>query len=177
MKTILKLSLALGLLFLNLGTMAQESIYDFKVEGLTGEEINFADFQGKKILIVNTASKCGFTKQYEQLQELHDKHGKKIVVVGFPANNFGKQEPGSNEEIESFCKKNYGVTFPMASKVSVRGDDQHALFSWLCDIETPEFSGNIKWNFEKFLIDEKGNLIHRYRSKTSPMDEEIINLL
>lgn len=177
MKTIFKLTLVLGVLFLNLETMAQSSIYDFKVEGLTGGEINFADYKGKKVLIVNTASKCGFTKQYEQLQELHAKHGSNIIVVGFPANNFGKQEPGSNEEIESFCKKNYGVSFPMAAKVSVKGDDIHPLFAWLNGLENPDFTGNINWNFEKFMIDEKGNLIHRYRSRTSPMDEEITSVL
>ena len=177
MKTIFKLTLVLGVLFSNLETMAQSSIYDFKVEGLTGGEINFADYKGKKVLIVNTASKCGFTKQYEQLQELHAKHGSNIIVVGFPANNFGKQEPGSNEEIESFCKKNYGVSFPMAAKVSVKGDDIHPLFAWLNGLENPDFTGNINWNFEKFMIDEKGNLIHRYRSRTSPMDEEITRVL
>jgi glutathione peroxidase len=169
--------LTVGCVILASSTMAQSSIYDFKVDGLTGEEINFADFKGKKILIVNTASKCGFTKQYIQLQELYDKHGKNIVVVGFPANNFGKQEPGTNEEIDTFCKKNYGVSFPMASKVSVRGDDMHALFSWMTELENPDFTGNIKWNFEKFLFDENGNLIHRYRSQTSPTDEKITSLL
>ena len=169
--------LTVGCVILASSNMAQSSIYDFKVDGLTGEEINFADFKGKKILIVNTASKCGFTKQYTQLQELYDKHGKNIVVVGFPANNFGKQEPGTNQEIDTFCKKNYGVSFPMASKVSVRGDDMHALFSWMTELENPDFTGNIKWNFEKFLFDENGNLIHRYRSQTSPTDEKITSLL
>ena len=169
--------LTVGCVILASSTMAQSSIYDFKVDGLTGEEINFADFKGKKILIVNTASKCGFTKQYTQLQELYDKHGKNIVVVGFPANNFGKQEPGTNDEIDTFCKKNYGVSFPMASKVSVRGDDMDALFSWMTELENPDFTGNIKWNFEKFLFDENGNLIHRYRSQTSPTDEKITSLL
>ena len=109
--------LTVGCVTLASSTMAQSSIYDFKVDGLTGEEINFADFKGKKILIVNTASKCGFTKQYTQLQELYDKHGKNIVVVGFPANNFGKQEPGTNQEIDTFCKKNYGVSFPMCNGI------------------------------------------------------------
>ena len=169
--------LAIGMLVSNSNLMAQETIHDYKVPGLMGEEINFADFKGKKILIVNTASKCGFTPQYEQLQELYAQYGEKIVVVGFPANNFGKQEPGSNDEIESFCKKNYGVSFPMAAKVSVKGDDIHPMFKWLNELENPDFTGNIRWNFEKYLFDEEGKLIHRYRSKTSPMDEEIIGLL
>lgn len=157
--------------------MAQTSIHEFKVPGLMGDEINFADFKGKKILVVNTASKCGFTPQYEQLQELSSKYPEKLVVVGFPANNFGKQEPGTNDEIESFCKKNYGVTFPMAEKVSVKGDDIHPLFKWLNEQENEDFTGDIRWNFEKYLIDEKGNVIHRYRSKTSPMAEKITGQL
>lgn len=177
MKKLLVSLFSIGLLFANTNTMAQASIYEFKVPGLMGDEINFADYKGKKILVVNTASKCGFTPQYEDLQELYSKHSDKIVVVGFPANNFGKQEPGSNEEIETFCKKNYGVSFPMAAKVSVKGDDIHPMFTWLNEQENPDFTGNIRWNFEKYLFDEEGKLIHRYRSKTSPMDEEILNQL
>ncbi len=177
MKKLLVSLFSIGLLFANTNTMAQASIHEFKVPGLMGDEINFADYKGKKILVVNTASKCGFTPQYEDLQELYSKHSDKIVVVGFPANNFGKQEPGSNEEIETFCKKNYGVSFPMAAKVSVKGDDIHPMFTWLNEQENPDFTGNIRWNFEKYLFDEEGKLIHRYRSKTSPMDEEILNQL
>lgn len=157
--------------------MSQDNIYSFQVESLDGGTINFSDYKGKKILIVNTASKCGYTPQYEQLQELWESKKNDIVIIGFPANNFGKQEPGSNEEIGAFCQKNYGVSFPMAAKVSVKGDDQHELFQWLCSQENPDFDGNIRWNFEKFLIDENGKLIHRYRSGADPLGDKIMNAL
>jgi glutathione peroxidase len=151
------------------------SIYDFKVAGMNGNEIDFSQFKGKKILIVNTASQCGYTPQYEELQKLHEKYGSKLAIVGFPANNFGGQEPGSNEEIAAFCKKNYGVSFIMAEKVSVTGEDAHPLFKFLTEearkagIEDPV----IKWNFTKFLIDENGKLIKVFPSKVKPMSEEI----
>ncbi|HZF66365.1 MAG TPA: glutathione peroxidase [Chitinophagaceae bacterium] len=150
------------------------SIYDFKVAGLEGNEIDFSAFKGKKILIVNTASKCGHTPQYEELQALYAKYKGKLVVVGFPANNFGEQEPGSSSEIKEFCKRNYGVTFPMADKVSVKGKDIHPLFKYLegeaskIGIEDP-----VKWNFTKFLVNEKGKLIAVFPSKVSPMSQEI----
>lgn len=153
--------------------MAQQSVHEFSVEGLTGDTINFADFKGKKILIVNTASECGFTPQYEGLQELHEAQADNLVIVGFPANNFGAQEPGSNHEIAGFCQKNYGVSFPMAAKVSVKGDDMHPLFAWLTAQDNPDFTGDIKWNFEKFLLDENGKLVHRYRSMAKPMGKKI----
>lgn len=151
------------------------SIYDFKVTGLDGKEIDFARFKGKKILIVNTASECGYTPQYEGLQDLYEKYKDKLVIVGFPANNFGGQEPGSNEEIGAFCKKNYGVTFPMAEKVSVAGDDIHPLFKYLTE-EAKKINAQdpvIKWNFTKFLIDENGKLVKVFPSKVKPLDEEI----
>ena len=150
------------------------SIYDFKVPGLEGGEINLADYKGKKILIVNTASKCGYTPQYEELEALHKKYGSKLAIIGFPANNFGGQEPGSSTEIAEFCKRNYGVTFKMADKVSVKGDDVHPLFKYLTEeakkmnVEDP-----IKWNFTKFLVDEKGKLVKVFPSKVKPMSEEI----
>jgi glutathione peroxidase len=151
------------------------SLYDFKVAGLDGKEIDFSAFKGKKVLVVNTASECGYTPQYADLQKLYDKYKDKLVIVGFPANNFGGQEPGSNEKIGEFCKKNYGVTFPMAAKVSVTGDDISPLFRYLTDeakkIGTPD--PVIKWNFTKFLIDEKGNLVKVFPSKVTPMSEEI----
>lgn len=153
--------------------MAQNSIHEMEFETIDGSKMSFADFKGKKILIFNAASKCGYTGQYEGLQELHDKYGDQVAIIGFPANNFGKQEPGSNDEIATFCKKNYGVTFTMAAKVSVKGDDIHPLFSWLIEQENSDFTGNIKWNFEKFLLDENGKLIHRYRSGTKPMSSDI----
>jgi len=165
MKT--SLTLILGIL-LSFTTMAQENIYDYKVPALLGGEIDFSDFKGKKLMIVNTASECGFTPQYADLQELYESKKDELVIVGFPANNYGKQEPGSNKEIATFCEKNYGVKFPMAEKVSVKGDDIHPLFKWLNSIENPDYTGDIRWNFEKYLFDKKGNLIHRYRSTKNP---------
>ncbi len=151
------------------------SIYDFKVAGLEGGEIDFSKYKGKKILIVNTASKCGYTPQYEELEQLSKKYGNKLVVIGFPANNFGAQEPGSDEEIGEFCKRNYGVSFPMASKVSVTGEDIQPLFKYLTEeaktLGTPD--AVVKWNFTKFLIDENGKLVKVFPSKVKPMSEEI----
>jgi glutathione peroxidase len=158
----------------NEATRPAKSIYDFKVEGLEGGTVDFSGFKGKKILIVNTASKCGYTKQYEGLEKLYEQYKDKLVIVGFPANNFGGQEPGTNSEIKEFCKKNYGVTFPMAAKVSVKGDDQAAIFKWLCNkSENGVLDAEIKWNFGKFLLDEKGNLITYFPSKVEPMSEEL----
>ena len=173
----IRLGLSLLLALFTFSGMAQQSIHEFSVDGLEGGTINFADFKGKKILVVNTASECGYTPQYKQLQELHKEFGSKLIIVGFPANNFGAQEPGNNEQIASFCEKNYGVTFLMASKVSVKGSDIHPLFVWLNAQENPDFSGDINWNFEKFLLDENGKLMHRYRSGTGPLDEPILNEL
>ncbi len=153
------------------------SVYDYKVESIDGGTIDFSDFKNKKMLIVNTASKCGYTPQYAQLEELYQEHGDKLVIVGFPANNFGGQEPGKNEEISGFCEKNYGVTFPMAAKVSVKGKDAHPLFQYLTSADNSDFTGDINWNFEKFLIDEKGNLIHRYRSGAEPLGDEILGAI
>jgi glutathione peroxidase len=155
------------------------SIYDFKVPGLEGGEINFADFKGKKILIVNTASKCGYTPQYEELEALHKKYKDKLVIVGFPANNFGGQEPGSSTEIAEFCKRNYGVTFTMADKVSVTGEDIHPLFKYLTE-EARKINAEepvIKWNFTKFLVDENGKLVKVFSSKVKPLSEDITKYL
>ncbi len=175
-------------------TLTGGSIYDFKVAGLMGDDIDFSKFKGKKILIVNTASKCGNTPQYDDLEKLYEKYKDKLVIVGAPANNFGQQEPGSNQEIAEFCKKNYGVSFPMMEKISVKGDDTHPLFKWLVD-QSRELAKNIKtenskdwawknflqnpvtWNFTKFLIDENGNLIAVFHNKVSPMSEEITKYL
>ena len=128
-------------------------------------------------MIVNTASECGFTPQYEDLQKLYSTYKDKLVIIGFPANNFGEQEPGTNSEIKSFCSKNYGVTFPMMGKVSVKGNGIDPLFAWLTTEPNPDFTGDIKWNFEKFLLDENGKLIHRFKTRTSPMSDEIVNLI
>jgi glutathione peroxidase len=151
------------------------NFYDFKFTTLEGQEVKMSDFKGKKILIVNTASKCGFTKQYKDLEELHKTYGNKLVIIGFPANNFGQQEPGSNAQIQEFCEQNYGVDFLMAEKVDVKGDQISPLFKYLTAQENPDFKGDIKWNFEKFLIDENGKLVHRFRSATNPLDPAIVN--
>ncbi len=156
---------------------APSSLYDFKVKGIDGKIIDLKGFKGKKVLIVNTASECGNTRQYKGLQELQTKFADKLVIIGFPANNFGGQEPGSNKEIKEFCTKNYDVTFPLSAKVSVKGDDMDAFFSWLIEQPNSDFTGPIKWNFEKFLFDENGKLIHRYRSKTEPMSDEMMNAI
>lgn len=153
------------------------TIYDYSFQTIDGKTKNFADFKGKKIFIVNTASKCGYTKQYKDLQKLHELYGKQLVVIGFPANNFGSQEPGSNEEINAFCEQNYGVNFIMAEKVDVKGDAIHPIFQFLINQPNPDFTGEIKWNFEKFLINEDGKLIHRYRSPVNPLDQVIIGQL
>jgi glutathione peroxidase len=154
-----------------------DSIYQFKLKDIDGKTLNLSQFKGKKILIVNVASECGYTKQYEALQSLSQKYKKQLVVIGVPANNFGGQEPGSNVEIKSFCSKNYDVTFPLASKVSVKGNDIDPLFKWLTEQDNVDFTGEIKWNFEKFLIDENGKLIRRFRSKVKPLDDELVKSL
>lgn len=155
-----------------------KTIYDFKVESLEGGTIDFADFKGKKILIVNTASKCGFTPQYEELEALYKKYKDRLVIVGFPANNFFSQEPGTNADIEQFCKKNYGVTFPMAAKVSVKGNSIAPIYSWLTNKkENGIMNSKISWNFNKFLLDENGKLIGHFKSKVKPMSEEILSKL
>jgi len=160
-------------------TMSQtKSIYDFKVTALDGSTIDFAAFKGKKILIVNTASKCGFTPQYEDLEKLYEKYKDKLVIVGFPANNFLFQEPGSNETIKEFCTKNYGVTFPMAEKISVKGKNIAPIYQWLCNkSENGIMDANITWNFNKFLLDEKGTIITKFESRVKPLSTEITDKL
>lgn len=154
------------------------SIYDFKVTGLDGKMIDLANYKGKKIMIVNTASKCGLTPQYEGLEKLYEANKDKLVIIGFPANNFKQQEPGSNEEIAEFCKKNYGVSFPMAEKVSVKGEDIHPLFKWLVDEAALKgIKDPITWNFTKFLVNEKGELVTVFPPKTSPLSEEILKYM
>jgi glutathione peroxidase len=157
---------------------ATKSIHSFKVPGIDGKEIDFSKFKGKMILVVNTASKCGYTPQYEGLQKLYANYKDKLEIVGFPANNFGSQEPGTNTEIAGFCKKNYGVTFTMAAKVSVKGDDIHPLFKWLTSkAENGVLDAEIKWNFSKFLLNAKGEVVAFFPSKVDPMSEEILNYL
>ncbi|MBK9637759.1 MAG: glutathione peroxidase [Bacteroidetes bacterium] len=168
------LTFILSLLFVLSPT---ETVYQFSVKDIAGNPIDLQQYKGKKILFVNVASECGYTKQYEALQVLSERYKKSLVVIGVPANNFGGQEPGTNEEIKAFCSKTYQITFPLTSKVSVKGNDIDPLFKWLTEQANPDFIGDIKWNFEKFLIDENGKLIRRFRSKVKPLDAELINSL
>ncbi len=154
-----------------------KNIYAYTIKTIDGKEVKMASFKGKKIMIVNTASKCGFTKQYEDLEKLHKQYGKSLVLIGFPAGNFGGQELATNTEIKEFCKQNFGVTFLMSEKVSVKGDDINPLFQYLTSATNPDFTGDIKWNFEKFLINEKGELVHRFRSAVKPLDQSIVSNL
>lgn len=154
------------------------SIHSFKVKSIEGKTIDFAQFKGKKILVVNTASKCGYTPQYEALEKVYEQYKDKLVVVGFPANNFGGQEPGADSEIQEFCKARFGVTFPMASKVSVKGDDTAPIYKWLTSkTANGVLDAEIKWNFTKFLLDENGKLVACFPSNVKPDSEEILKYL
>ena len=154
------------------------SIHQFKVKSIDGGVIDFAKFKGKKILVVNTASKCGYTPQYEALEKVYETYKDKLVIVGFPANNFGSQEPGSNDEIQQFCIARFGVTFPLASKVSVKGDDTAPIYKWLTSKDqNGVLDATIAWNFNKFLLDEDGKMIAYFPSKVKPDDEEILKYL
>lgn len=171
-------NLILGILFMGITTLfsQEKTIYDFNVKTINGDTISLANFKGKKVMIVNTASKCGFTPQYEQLEAIYKKYkDKDFVILGFPSNDFLHQEPGSNKEIAAFCKENYGVTFPMMSKIHVKGDDMTPLYKYLT---TGDLNGykdaKIKWNFQKFLIGRSGKLERIYYSKTVPDDPQII---
>lgn len=146
------------------------SIYDFKVNDLHGQEVDLNKFRGKHLLLVNTASKCGFTPQYSDLEKLHATHGQHVAVLGFPSNNFLWQEPGTAEEIESFCQKNYGVTFQMMEKISVKGKDAHPIYQWL----TAKTGHKPTWNFCKYLVDKTGLSVKFYPSKIGPLDDDII---
>lgn len=150
------------------------SIYDISINNINGKPIDFSDFKGKKILIVNTASECGFTKQYADLEKLYETYNDKLVVIGVPCNQFGGQEPGTLAEIQSFCEVNYGVTFLLTEKVDVKGDNQHPLYKWLTNKELNGVkSSSVKWNFQKYLIDENGNYIDYFYSITKPMSSKI----
>jgi glutathione peroxidase len=154
-----------------------KTLYDFKATTLDGKEFDFSTLKGKKVLIVNTASKCGLTPQYADLQKLHEKYGSdKFVIIGFPANNFMNQEPGTNEELQNFCQKNYGVTFQMMSKVSVKGKDIDPIYKWLTEkSENGVLDANVTWNFQKFLIDENGRVVASVSPKEKPDSDTIIN--
>ncbi|PQV64007.1 glutathione peroxidase [Abditibacterium utsteinense] len=156
-------------------TVAQTMpFYNFKLESLDGKPVDLAKYKGKTVLVVNTASKCGYTKQYAGLEALNQKYAKEgLAVLGFPANNFGGQEPGTNSEIGEFCQKNFGVKFDMFSKLSVKGDDQAPLFRYLTTEANPDLSGDIGWNFEKFLISRDGKLVARFKSDVAPEAPEL----
>ncbi|WP_442787446.1 glutathione peroxidase [Flavobacterium suncheonense] len=156
-------------------TVKSGTIYQFKVKDIEGNDFDFATLKGKKVMIVNTASECGLTPQYEQLQKVYSEYkDKNFVIVGFPANNFGAQEPGSNAEIKTFCTKNYGVTFPMMEKISVKGDDMHPLYHFLTEKAKNGLEDNqVEWNFQKYLINEKGELEHVINPRILPDDKEI----
>ncbi len=152
-----------------------KTIYDFKVTALDGTTIDFSKYKGKKILIVNTASQCGNTPQYADLEAMYEKYKGKLVIIGFPANNFGAQEPGSDKEISAFCTKNYGVSFPMASKISVKGNDMAPIYHWLTEKQYNGFQDSeVKWNFQKYLLDEKGQLIAVFQPKQKVTEAEVV---
>jgi glutathione peroxidase len=169
MKTILSFILMMTTFVLN-----AQSIHTFKVAGIDGKQINLAAYKGKKILIVNTASKCGYTPQYESLQKVYDQYKDKLVILGFPCNQFGGQEPGTNEEIVAFCKQNYGVNFPLADKIDVKGANIAPIYQWLTQkAKNGVLDANISWNFNKFLLDENGKMIAYFPSNVKPESDAI----
>ena len=176
MKKLIKLFLVV-LLLNGLTSMAQNSIHDFTVTNIYGEDFSLNELKGKKVLIVNTASKCGLTPQYETLEELYQEYGgENFEIIGFPANNFGAQEPGTDKEIATFCQANYGVTFPMMSKISVIGDDIHPLYKWLTEKEQNKVAdAEVTWNFQKFMIDERGTFVRMVPPQESPASDVIVN--
>jgi glutathione peroxidase len=178
MKTI-KLSFLFFLLTFSIAGFSQTSkFYDFRVKTLEGEDFDFSSLKGKKVMIVNTASKCGFTPQYKDLEEVYEKYGGELVIIGFPANNFMNQEPGSATDIRKFCTLNYGVTFPMMEKISVKGDDMHPLYRWLTlKSQNGVMDSEVKWNFQKYLIDETGKLVDVIYSKEKPSSDKISSWL
>jgi glutathione peroxidase len=171
--------LILSLVIMSSVAFAQSSFYNFTVEDIEGNKFDLSSLKGKKVLVVNTASKCGLTPQYEQLQKIYDMYGgEDFTIIGFPANNFNEQEPGSNEDIALFCERNYGVTFPIMSKISVKGDDIHPLYQWLTQkSKNGVLDSEIGWNFQKYLIDEEGRLVKMLEPKVKPDDEQIINFI
>ncbi|MCK5029392.1 MAG: glutathione peroxidase [Bacteroidales bacterium] len=163
--------------FFTFSVLAQtKSLHNFIVKDIDGKEFDFSKLKGKKVLLVNTASKCGLTPQYEDLQKLYEKYSSKdFVIIGFPANNFMSQEPGSNFEIKEFCTSEFSVTFPMMSKISVKGDDIHPLYQWLTKEElNGKLDSKVKWNFQKYMIDENGNFVDVAYPKTKPFDDQIV---
>ena len=177
MKKLFSVSITAILLSTGISMYGQTSFYLLKAKTIDGKDFSFAELKGKKVLVVNTASKCGFTPQYEDLEKLYQKYkDKNFVIIGFPANNFGHQEPGSNSEIKEFCTKNYGVSFQMMEKISVKGDDMNDVYKWLTKKElNGKEDSSVKWNFQKYMIDEKGNLVDVVYSEKKPDCKEIVN--
>ena len=165
------------LMTITMEAQTKQSIHQFKVKDLSGNTFDFATLKGKKILVVNTASKCGYTRQYEQLEAIYKKYkDDNLVIVGFPANNFGSQEPGTNAEIATFCQKNYGVTFPMMSKISVKGSEIHEVYAFLTQKKlNGVLDSKVQWNFQKYLLNENGELVQMYLSGVEPTDAKIVN--
>ena len=159
--------------------MGQQNFYDFTVKDIAGRDFPLEQFKGKKVLVVNTASKCGLTPQYKELEKLYKEYqDQDFVIVGFPANNFLNQEPGSNEEIAEFCEANYGVSFPMMAKISVKGDDIHPLYQWLTSKEkNGKMDSEVQWNFQKYLINEKGELVDMVKPREKPYSEKVMAFL
>jgi glutathione peroxidase len=173
-----KLAILLTFIFIASMTVnAQQTLHDFKVKTLTNQEFDMASLKGKKVMIVNTASKCGLTPQYKDIEALYSKYKDRgFVVIGFPANNFMNQEPGTNEEIAEFCEVNYGVTFPMMDKISVKGKDQHPVYSWLTEkSKNGKMDSEVKWNFQKYLINENGELVDVLQPREKADSEKVIN--
>lgn len=172
-----KLTLIFSLILISSIAFSQQSFYDFKVKDIEGNDFDLSSLKGKKVLVVNTASKCGLTPQYTQLQSLFETYGsEKFTIIGFPANNFASQEPGTNKEISEFCLKNYGVTFKMMSKISVKGDDMDPLYQWLTSkSKNGVMDSDVKWNFQKYLIDENGKLVDVVDPKVKPDDDKILS--
>jgi len=172
-----KLTLIFSLILISSIAFSQQSFYDFKVKDIDGKDFDLSTLKGKKVLVVNTASKCGLTPQYKQLQSLFETYGgEKFTIIGFPANNFMKQEPGTDSEIAEFCEKNYGVTFQMMSKISVKGDDINPLYHWLTSkSKNGVMDSDVKWNFQKYLIDENGKLVDVVDPKVKPDDDKILS--
>ncbi len=174
----MKAYISIILITLTISSFAQKpDFFGFKSKTIDGKEISLSDFKGKKILVVNVASRCGLTPQYAQLQELYTKYkDRNFVIIGFPANNFLSQEPGSNSEIKQFCTSEFGVTFPMMAKISVKGEDMDPVYQWLTQKSmNGKLDAEVKWNFQKFMIDEKGNLVDVVFPKESPFSEKIVN--
>lgn len=170
-----KISSLLAIILFAFTINAQQSFYDLTATTIDGKEFKFSELKGKKVLIVNTASKCGYTPQYEDLETLYKTYkDKNLVIIGFPANNFMKQEPGSNAEIKEFCTKNYGVSFMMMEKISVKGDDMHLVYQWLTQkAKNSKMDSSVKWNFQKYMIDEKGELVDVASSSDKPMGGKV----